>query len=483
MRKIEDILEDGFKKFSEANELSIKLVDERLASAKTDREAEIADLEKRADGWLKELRQEFRSGGSWRSGLYGCGDAVLECLPDKWKAKIPMAVATCRAQGMTVDREGRVSKGATSHVNARPFMDDPILKVAAGAWLATHIQKQVRPADFGPEQREAHEKLTNALNGFQGDHVKVALQEGTAGEGQEFVPTVVEGEILRLIVDNSELRPLVRVVPMTTLTHNWPRRKAAIGAVMVAEETAVADQIPAAPFENAALTARKMMSFGTVSGELLQDNVVGLVDYLSLEFAEQFGLLEDQQALEGDGTPPNFTGVSDETGVLEIDPAGTNGDPLAITDLVAAKYKARQKSSRRGGIYFISTSIWGLMVGARAAAVAAADGEGHFLFAPAAGISVAPANSVLGSRVIEHSGILENRVKAAGTDLSNLYFGPPQTIIFGDRLGMQIDLNPFSKFANFQTDIRGLKRTGILVGVPSAWTRIINLSNSLAVIA
>ena len=42
---------------------------------------------------------------------------------------------------------------------------------------------------------------------------------------------------------------------------------------------------------------------------------------------------------------------------------------------------------------------------------------------------------------------------------------------FGDLLGFSIDLNPFAKFQTFQIDIRGVKRTGILVAVPSAWTK------------
>jgi HK97 family phage major capsid protein len=479
MKTVEQILDDGFAKFVEAQDKSIALHDEKIAKVREEGKAEIADLEKRADGWLKEVRKEFRAGGAFRT-TGATSDAILDVLDEKTKGMIPMAEAVCRGQGAVISRDGRVKFSADQEktVNARPFYDDPILKVACGKWLQTHIQKQQRPADFSGERREAHEKLTLVLNGF---HTKASLQE-VSTEGLEFVPTVVEGEILRLIVDNSELRPLVRVVPMTSLTHNWPRRKGTISAVMVAEEIAVTDQISAAPFENAPLTARKMMSFGTVSGELLQDNIVGLVDYLSLEFAEQFGLLEDQQALEGDGTPPNFTGVASDADVNEIDPGGATGDPLSIKDLVAMKYTARQKNSRRGAIYFIATTIWGALVGQRASAIAAADGEGQFLFNPSTGISVEPNNAILGSRVIEHSGIKEDRVKSTSSDLTNLYYGPPQTIIFGDRLGMQVDLNPFSKFANFQTDIRALKRTGILVGVPTAWTRLINIDISEAIL-
>jgi len=166
MKTVEQILDDGFTKFVEAQEKSILLHDEKVAKVREETKAEIADLEKRADGWLAEIRKEFRQGGAFRT-TGATSDTILDVLDEKTKGMIPMAEAVCRGQGAVISRDGRVKFSADQEktVNARPFYDDPILKVACGKWLQTHIQKQQRPADFSGERREAHEKLTMVLNG------------------------------------------------------------------------------------------------------------------------------------------------------------------------------------------------------------------------------------------------------------------------------------------------------------------------------
>ena len=63
-----------------------------------------------------------------------------------------------------------------------------------------------------------------------------------------------------------------------------------------------------------------------------------------------------------------------------------------------------------------------------------------------------------------------SRTLAYKTSSTNIYFGPPSKIIFGDIAGMQFDIDPFSFFNQVMTNIRVIKRTGIAVSVPSAFT-------------
>jgi hypothetical protein len=99
---------------------------------------------------------------------------------------------------------------------------------------------------------------------------------------------------------------------------------------------------------------------------------------------------------------------------------------------------------------------------------------------PSTGIGQPAPLSILGFPYVIHSGLRTDITRGTGTALVNAYFGPPQTIIFGDLLGFSIDLNPWSKFQNFQIDIRGLKRTGILVALGSAWTKYIAIDPGAA---
>jgi HK97 family phage major capsid protein len=334
--------------------------------------------------------------------------------------------------------------------------------------MGNHILKLTQPAEY-MKRLAWHEKLEESI-GF-GPKEKVALQEDTASEGGNLVPTIVESEILRLVADNSVLRPLVRKVPMTVKTHAYPTRNAAFSAAIIAEEGTITDSVPSNPFAQSSLTAKKLACFATVAGELLQDNVVMLADYLATEFGEQIGLLEDTQALEGDGTGSNFTGVVAASGVNSVT-SGANGDFLSWQKAAGSPWAARQRSSRRGAQWFVAPEVIQVLVRTRTDAAAAADAAGLPLFIPPlGGIGAAAPQTLVGFKYDEHSGLLTNRTVGTGTNRTNIYFGPPQTIIFGDLLGFSIELNPWSKFSSFQIDIRGLKRTGILVGVPSAWVK------------
>jgi hypothetical protein len=86
----------------------------------------------------------------------------------------------------------------------------------------------------------------------------------------------------------------------------------------------------------------------------------------------------------------------------------------------------------------------------------------------------------MGFPVYLTTAILTNRTVGTGTNRTNIYFGPPRDIMFGDLLAMTMDLNPFSKFQTFQTDFRVVKRTAVLVGVPANFTKYTPIDGTLS---
>jgi HK97 family phage major capsid protein len=434
------------------NENLVKFFDEtgKFAGTVEETKTKMAALEVKQGG-LEKLLVDINTKLAAKRGSLQGGDDLVSLLGDKAKRYFAKAEIVCRMQKSSKD-------GGRSAV----FADDVPLKVATGMWLAGHLKKLVSPADFHVN-RDLHEKLTLLLNGGV---EKVALQEDTAAEGGNLVPTVVEGEILRLVQDNSVLRPLVRKILMTTKTHAFPKLDAEFTAAIIAEEGSITDSTQANPFGQTNLTAKKLACFSTVSGELLQDNVVGLADWLGMEFGMKIGRLEDTQALEGDGTGANFTGVVAASGVNSVT-SGANGDFLSWQKLVDAMHQ-NVEMNPSDNVWFMRKTLWGRMLATRVGTAGTVDLP---FFAPALGFTVAPMKAILGDQVLTHSGLLANRAVGTGTNRTNAYYGPPSTIIFGDLLGFEIALNPWAKFQTYQTDIRGLKRTGIMVGVPAAWTK------------
>lgn len=442
-------LEQSITKLAEETGKSIKVIEETGVKL-----ADLAAKYKTLEEWQAETEKKL---SDRRVSLHG-GDNVLAAIPDSQKKVLRLSEMMVRQHK---DQTGNPA------VKGCLFPEDPVLKAAVSIWMGNHILKLTQPAEY-MKRLAWHEKLEESIG--WGAKEKVAMQEDTATEGGNLVPTIVESEILRLVADNSIMRPIVRKVPMTTKTHAYPTRAAAFTAAIIAEEGSIADSVPANPFNQSSLTAKKLACFATAAGELLQDNVVLLADYLAQEFGEQIGRLEDQQALEGDGTGVNFTGVVAASGVNSVT-SGANGDALSYQKLVDALFASGEGSAINFQNMFMHQKLIAALYKSRSGAATAVDQGGLPLIAPAGGIQPTPANTILGYRFYGHSGILTNRAVGTGTNRTNLYSGPPQTIIFGDLLGFSIDLNPWSKFQTFQIDIRGLKRTGILVAVPTAWTK------------
>lgn len=302
---------------------------------------------------------------------------------------------------------------------------------------------------------------------------KIALQEDTAAEGGDAIPTPFESTVLRLAEDNAVVRPMATKVPMTAKTHQVPALDTAPTAYIVPEETDMSASAVAwasGPFSQKNLTAKKIGTYTLVSGELAQDNAILLMQFLAIVFGEAIALLEDAQALEGDGTGNNFTGLFAASGVNAV-AGGSNA--LTYGELVAAKWKGIKRATRRGAQWVfhpgIGEDIENLL-----------DSQNRPIFSTNVGLSTTPLATdgfgegrLMGPYPVWTSDqIAVNR--GGGTNETTIYFGPFGNfhMIFGDLLGMEFATTDARHFETFQIDVRALKRLAILVGVPSAFTKI-----------
>jgi HK97 family phage major capsid protein len=305
--------------------------------------------------------------------------------------------------------------------------------------------------------------------------IKIDLQEDTASEGGNTVPTPFERVVLRLAENAAMVRPVSTVIPMTAKTHQIPSLDTAPTAYIVPEETdmsASAEAWAAGPFGQKNLTAKKIGTYTEVSGELAQDNAVLLMQLLATVFGEAIALLEDDQALEGDGAGNNYTGLFAAAGLNSV----AGGSAAPTYDLLLDTVFAAPKTARRGAMWFMHRNLI-----KRVAKIK--DSQNLPIFsnilyglaqgAPAfgAGLQGQEAGMLLGYPVRVVDEIATNR--GAGTNESTIYFGNPGSfhLVFGDLMGLELATSDDFKFATFQIAVRALKRTGILVAVPSAFTK------------
>jgi HK97 family phage major capsid protein len=341
---------------------------------------------------------------------------------------------------------------------------DPIKHTAMALWLHKTILQNAQDIP----QRNRLQMLNEARlleRGFGEELVSHAAQgETTTATGVELILTPVEAEVLRQIKDNSYIRQVARMMPMVSKTHQIPSLDTDVIAYFAAEAGTITDSMSATNWSQKALTAKKLSGLATLSNELLQDNIIGLPEFLFGAIAEQIGRLEDTEALEGTGT--NWTGVNAATGVITI-AATTDGSAITYGNIIAAIFGCADVDARQNAAFFMApaeaTKVYGLTD---------TNGMPIFQLPNAMQVTQLPAGArglLMGYPAYIHSGIKIDRTKGSGTALTNVYFGNWKKLIIGDLLGLSFFTDPYSLSASDSVKIRVTKRTGCVVGVPKSF--------------
>jgi HK97 family phage major capsid protein len=322
-----------------------------------------------------------------------------------------------------------------------------VLREAAGKWFLGKFAKRADLVD------QAYMAMGIS---------KAAFQEDVSTEGGFLVPKPLADEVLRLVAPIAAVRPIARVIPMTSKTLDLPNFATEPTSAIVGEEAVIPDAVPANPMGQVTMTAKKIASLFTLSLEVFDDSIVSLGDLLLLVIAEKIAKIEDAQALEGDGAGQNFTGVLSASGVgtVNVGAALTNLDPFVTALYGTLPYEAQPNTT-----WIMHPKTW-------AAILKLKDTQNRYQVNPVP--LGAPELSLLGKPVRLTDQILTNR--GAGND-THVYVGDFQRgLIIGDRLLQTLQLNPYSKFGTGQIDGRILERVGIVVGIGKAFVKVTNIT-------
>lgn len=389
------------------------------------------------------------------AALMGEADTVKAGISEADRHLIGLAEMNLRdkvnEQGHRVVRGGRMS--------------DPVFKAATILWLRDAAALQTRQGARNQGQiRERMEKLEAALIDAY-TKAPDQLSEGANPGGGFLVPAPIESEVLRMIADNAIVRPFARVMTMTSKTAAIPQKGSAITAYWGAEEATLTMSYDTTAFASATLTAKRCHGRATSSIELMTDSIVGLGDYILTTLTEEIAILEDIECLEGAGT--NHTGVIAAASVNSVATTTTDGEAAVYGDLTKTVWKARQRASRNGARWFGAPEVFGALEG-----MVDSNGQPIVRYGQ---VQEGLVRNLLGFPVESVSSLSVTITRGATGGTSNLYFGPPITIIIGDRNGMSFDVSDAPNWATYQLDMRLVKRTGIVVGVPTAWTKLVGI--------
>jgi len=390
--------------------------------------------------WISALEAKINTARS-----HGPGDNFVAAVPDEYRKYIDVA-----------ERHG---------------FADPARTVWMGLWWKAIIMGAKAPIqgqNAAPYLmlRDNLEKAAGYDRRAESFRMKDILNEGAGGGGSNVIATPVEAELWRLIRDNTIVRPFATKIIMEGPSMVIPTENANVTAYLVAEGITITDSIASTAFAPQTLVAKKFAGLATVSNELLQDNIIGLQAYLFNSIAEGIGIIEDRGALDG----TNFTGVRVATGVnsftvLSGATTSITGTSFGLvptyTELVQCVFTALQAASRDTGRFFMQAGVFKNLVG-----MIDTTGQPVFMFANAAGSFP----MFMGGYPVSIVSSLSTSQTTGYTSSSNIYFGPPSRLLYGDISGMSFDIDPYSLLSTVQTRVRVLKRTGILCPVGGYWT-------------
>lgn len=299
--------------------------------------------------------------------------------------------------------------------------------------------------------------------------VKAMTESVSGAAGGFLVPDAISTDLVRLRLENSNLRGLFSSLAVASDTYRVPVVASGLSAVGWVTELA---EKPVSDMTFGEITASVFTAAGlaVTSNQLLQDSRPGIDSLINEELARRLAILEEKAFIDG-------TGTNQPRGILNT--SGVNSVPLtstAILDLLDAILDAISAVETN---YFGSPNVivlhprtWVRIVKARESGTAAQYivGEG----ANSTGRRASdgrPAKSLFGVPVVTTSNIPTN--KGAGTNESRVIVGNFREGLILDHTGITLDESPHVYFTSNQTVFRGETRVGFTAGrYPSAFSVI-----------
>lgn len=357
---------------------------------------------------------------------------------------------------------------------ARTAVDeDPVLSVAMESWLKNAARLQMPQfAAQHPQLIAENEKLALAL-GAEFGVTKASMNESTDTGGVYVIPVALEAEILRQMADNGVARSLGRKITMSVPNHDLGNLSTGVTTYVVnyATDTNITQGEPV--LTKKTLTAKEFVAYGKFGNDLIADASVGLLSFFFTLVAESFAAKEDAYALEGSSSTDPFEGLFWATGVnsVQVTTATATGYPSyqQLWDVVCASAKG---ASRRGSAWVMHPTVWSKLAGqvSTSTPVLFRGDQAAYGMSAQAPTSI---GSMLGFPVYLSDQPSITRAYTTN-DGSTIYFGPfGSSLLVGDLGGISFGLSEHAHFQSNQIGARVVKRTGLLVGIPANFTKLI----------
>ena len=226
-------------------------------------------------------------------------------------------------------------------------------RIVADYILAKHQGRDGQAEDIA---RAANNKYITRAN----------FNTGTSAQGGAAVPQFWVEEIMSFADQFGYARALAKIYPMRGKTENLVSSGAFTGAV-VAEGSGLTLTDSASFFTATAMTARKLVAGAIVSEEQLQDATPAFLDYVVNGLGRALAETEDKQFFNGNGTAPNFTGITGLAGTTVVRQGGSDSSgkdtfaEISWTDLWNLRLGVNSGVGANG-VFVVPQSVFGYLM-------------------------------------------------------------------------------------------------------------------------
>ncbi len=294
-----------------------------------------------------------------------------------------------------------------------------------------------RTADERMARKAYDSFMRKGVERLSEDEKKVLVVSNDTTGGYLAPPTFV-AEIIKAEVLYSPMRALVSLRQVGTGELQQPKRTGTAAATRVGEiATRVESQNPA--WGLVKIAAPEMYAEARISNANLEDSAFNLEQELMAEFSEQFGVLEGNEVINGNG-------VNKMLGILDANAAGPS-TPIAYTPSGSTSTIAGASGTEGNGIVNLFHAVktayamrgtWILNRQSLGKVRLLKDTTGQYLWQP--GLAVGMPNSILGAPYVETPDMPDE-----ATNAFPIAFGDwKRAYTMAERLDMAVTRDPFT---------------------------------------
>lgn len=310
-------------------------------------------------------------------------------------------------------------------------------------------------------------------DGDVAEEFKSSIREASDADGGIFVPTELDAELLKAMIEMSPVRSIVRVASTGTQSRKFRKRTGTAGAAVWTGETETRAATGGPTYAFDEVPTHELYAEHSISRWEIADSPKDMEAELMLEWADQFALAEGTAVISGSGHKQP-EGILTNSDVADVDfdlsnYAAATDDTFLGDAVIGLKYELKEQ-------YLSASTLRYLFTRATLKELRLAkDANGRYLWQPAMGGSLA--DSIPAT--------IDGTPYVLVPDMGDLSTAGQTPVAVGDfkrgyvlldRRGTQAQRDPFTQASSGLVKLSAFRRLGGQVLVPEAIKRLTNVA-------